>query len=235
MEQKVDAFLNRYVWYRDLDLWLRKNGARFHFGEKMNGLRYVFLCVLLSAAGVGGLWSLGPGEAVVGGTVLLLLPHFLVMYLNRQDNTKLLPELKLLYHGLEIQIRAGVYVTDALTEMYACVREKRLGKALVELAGDIVMHGNVEEALEELRCKFDNSYIDSLCMIVLQTLESGQAVELLSDLTEQIKDMEAAVFSKKKEALNRSITLYQLLILAAVLVIVLFACVTKMFASALHF
>ena len=72
-------------------------------------------------------------------------------------------------------------------------------------------------------------------MIVLQTLESGQAVELLSDLTEQIKDMEAAVFSKKKEALNRSTTLYQPLIFAAVLLIELFACVTNMFASALHF
>lgn len=235
MEEKADVFLQRYVWYRDLDRWLRRNGAEFHFGKKMNGLRYVLLCVALFFAGFFGLWTLGPGEAVAGSMILFMLPYILVTWMNRRDNTKLLSECKLLYHGLEIQIRAGVYVTDALTEMYACVREERLEKALMELAGDIVMHGNIEKALEDFRGKFDNGYIDSLCMIVLQALESGQAVELLSDLTEQIKDMEAFEFSKKKEALNRSITLYQLLILAAVLVIVLYACVTKMFASALHF
>ena len=49
---------------------------------------------------------------------------------------------------------------------------------------------------------FDNRYIDSLCIILLQALESGQVVELLGDIGEQIKDMEQSVLEKKKNALD---------------------------------
>jgi hypothetical protein len=72
-------------------------------------------------------------------------------------------------------------------------------------------------------------------MIILQAMESGQSVDLLSDLSEQIKDMEASVLSQKKEALDRSVTFYQLGILIAVMGVVLYACVTQMFAAATGF
>lgn len=74
--------------------------------------------------------------------------------------------------------------------------------------------------------------MDSLCIILLQALESGQAVELLGDIGEQIKDMEETVLKRRKSALDRSITFYQLGILAVVLAIALYACVTYMFGAA---
>ena len=74
--------------------------------------------------------------------------------------------------------------------------------------------------------------MDSLCITILQALESGQAVELLGDIGEQIKDMEETVLARKKAALERSITFYQLGILIAVLGIALYACVTYMFGAA---
>lgn len=235
MEKELNSYLEGFRWYHDLNVWLQKNGAKFHFGEKIDGLRYIILRFLLMIAGFLAFLNLGIGEACAAGVFLFLLPRFLVVYMNRRDNIRLLPELKLLYHGLEIQIRAGVYVSDALAECYGCVREKRIGNALLDLSGDLLMNGNMEEALSAFRNKFNNNHIDSLCIIVLQAMESGQAVELLGDLTEQIKDMEAAVLSKQKDALDRSITLYQLFILAAVLAIVLYACVTQMFDAAIHF
>ncbi len=157
------------------------------------------------------------------------------MYLNGRDNEKLLPELKLVYHALEIQIRAGVYVTDALAECYGSVQQERLRSALLELAGDIVMKADIYEALDRFQGKFDNRYIDSLCITILQALESGQALELLGDIGEQIKDMEETVLERKKAALDRSITFYQLGVLAVVLGIALYACVTYMFGAAAGF
>lgn len=47
--------------------------------------------------------------------------------------------------------------------------------------------------------------------------------------------MEAAVLSQKKEALDRSVTFYQLGILVAVMGVLLYACVTQMFAAAKGF
>jgi pilus assembly protein TadC len=115
------------------------------------------------------------------------------------------------------------------------VQQERLRSALLELAGDIVMKADIYEALDRFQGKFDNRYIDSLCITILQALESGQALELLGDIGEQIKDMEETVLERKKAALDRSITFYQLGVLAVVLGIALYACVTYMFGAAAGF
>ena len=222
------------TWYQKTERWLTKSGAAYHFGNWITPVW--FLTVRLIAGGMG----LIIGNAfltvlgVVAALLFFLLPGWLISYLNKKDNERMLPQIRLLYHGLEIQIRAGVYVTDALAECYGCVQEKRLKQALLDMAGDIVMKADIYKSLESFQGKFDNRHIDALCITILQALESGQAVELLTDLAEQIKDMELTVLNRKKAALDRSITFYQLGILAAVLGVVLYACVTQMFQTAIH-
>lgn len=126
-------------------------------------------------------------------------------------------------------------MTDALAECYGNVQEKRLRAALLELAGDIVMRADIYDAINNFQEKFDNRHIDSLCIIVLQALESGQAVELLGDMGEQIKDMEGQVLERKKGKLDRSITFYQLCVLTVVLTIALYACMISMFTATAGF
>lgn len=222
-------------WYDRTQQWLKKNGASYHFGEWIGPLRFLLLRLGLGLSGLWAVSHVSVGYGVLAGAGLYCLPALLVPYLNKKDNLRMLPELKHLYHSLEIQTHAGVYVTDALAEVYGSVQEKRLKQALLDLAGDIVMRADLGEALERLQGKFDNSYIDSLCIIILQAMESGQSVDLLSDLSEQIKDMESAVMMRKKESLDRSVTFYQLGILVAIMGIVLYACVTQMFTAATRF
>ena len=223
------------AWYGRTQAWLTRNGAKFHAGKSIGPMSFLAVRILLAAAGFGILTMMSPAYGVLGGAALFFLPSGLVLYLNSRDNLRMLPDLKHMYHSLEIQTRAGVFVTDALAELYGSVHEKRLKQALLELAGDLVMRSDLGQALEKFQGKFDNRYVDSLCMIILQAMESGQSVDLLSDLSEQIKDMEASVLSQKKEALDRSVTFYQLGILVAVMGVVLYACVTQMFAAATQF
>lgn len=220
------------TWYRRMEERLKRNGADFHYGKWINPAWYLLLQILLAIAGVLILGSISPGCGMLGAVLLFGIPDWLLVYLNKQDNVKMLPEIKLVYHALEIQIKAGVYVTDALAECYGCVREKRLQQALLELAGNLVMRADLYEALEDFQRKFDNRHIDALCITVLQACESGQAVELLHDIGEQLKDMEIAVVNSKKSSLDRSVTFYQLGILAAVLTVIIYACVNYMFSSA---
>ncbi|MBQ9488456.1 MAG: type II secretion system F family protein [Lachnospiraceae bacterium] len=223
------------AWYERTKQWLIRNGASYHFGEKIGPMGFLLLRILLGITGLLVFFLLAPSYGILAGTVLFFLPSGLVLYMNGKDNIKMLPDLKHMYHSLEIQTRAGVFVTDAMAELYWSVRERRLKQALLELAGDLVMRSDLGDALERFQKKFDNRYVDSLCMIILQAMESGQSVDLLSDLSEQIKDMEASVLSQKKEALDRSVTFYQLGILIAVMGVVLYACVTQMFAAATGF
>lgn len=222
-------------WYHSMEAKLRKKGATFHFGKWIQPGSYLAMCLVLAAAGftIGIPFSWGYGVAF--GIIGYMLPELLMRYLNYRDNERMLPEIKLIYNGLEMQLQAGVYVTDALAEMYAGVQEMRLRQALLDLAGAVTMKADVYEALNCFQQSFDNRYIDALCITLIQAMESGQAVELLRDIAEQVKDMEVSVMGRKKAALDRSVTFYQLGILAAVLGIVLYACVTQMFTSALSF
>ncbi len=222
-------------WYLRKQRWLIQNGAPFHFGKRIEPARYLAGSILLGALGMGCFFPVSPGWGVLAMGALGFLPRLLLEHLNRKDNERMLPEIKLVYHALEIQIQAGVYVTDALAECYGSVRERRLRQALLDLAGDIVMKADIYDALARFQSKFDNRYIDALCITVLQALESGQAVELLSDIGEQIKDMETSLLEHKKGSLDRSITFYQLGILLAVLGVTLYACVSHMFSTALPF
>ena len=219
-------------WYMRTKLWLDKNGSAYHYGSWLDPGRYLALRIAFSLLGLLLVSTVSREVGVIVAVLLFFLPGMLLVYLNGRDNERLLPELKLVYHALEIQIRAGVYVTDALAECYGSVREPRLREALLALAGDIVMKADIFDALERFQGKFDNRYVDALCITLLQALESGQALELLGDIGEQIKDMEHAVLERKKASLDRNITFYPLGVLAVVLGIALYACVTYLFSAA---
>lgn len=221
--------------YRKLEGWLLKNGAAYHYGKWVEPVRFVVLCLLAGLIGACVCSSFGLIYSLAAIPLLGFLPVWLLLWMNRRDNERLLPELKLVYHALEIQIQAGVYVTDALAECYGNVQEKRLRQALLELAGDIVMKADVSDSLEKFQGKFNNSYVDSLCITVLQALESGQAVELLRDIGEQVKDMEAAVLERKKASLDRRLTFCQLGVLTVVLSVALYLCVSYMFGAVISF
>lgn len=231
--QEIRQYTKHNKWimlnYQKINTYLRQNGASFHFGSWINPIR--FMAIRFIVAGMGLLIGIDKGVLLgIGfGFFFYYMPIILLKYMNNKDNENLLPEIKLVYNALAMQIRAGVYVTDALSECYGSVREKRLRTALLSLSGDIVMKANIDDALERFQDSFDNSYIDSLCITIQQAMESGQAVELLADIGEQIKDMEAMVLNRKKGALDRSITFYQLGILAAVMAVVLYSCITHVF------
>ena len=222
-------------WYRSTEARLCKNGAAFHFGKWIGPGSFLALCLALAGAGFTLGIQLTLFYGVFFGVTGCFLPELLMKYLNYRDNERMLPEIKLIYNGLEMQLQAGVYVTDALAECYAGVQEPRLRQALLDLAGAVTMKADVYDALLRFQQSFDNRYIDALCITLIQAMESGQAVELLRDIAEQVRDMEVSVMGRRKAALDRSVTFYQLGILAAVLGVVLYACVTQMFASALNF
>ena len=234
---ELSGFLKRrrhaVAWYGRKTEWLTRHGAAFHYGRKIEPVGYLAAKLIL---GVLGMAVVVPVSAVGGaalGIFLYALPDILLLYLDKKDNEQLLPELRLVYHALEVQLRAGIYLTDALTECYGSVETARLRGALLDLAGEIVLKADVHEALERFQGKFDNRYIDSLCLILFQALESGQAIELLRDIGEQLKDMEQTVLEKRKSALDRRVTFYQLIILASVLTIALYACIVHMMSAAL--
>ena len=221
--------------YDKWDTFLTANGARFHYGNWINPVSYTALCVVAGFCGfMIGTWS-GFWLGCVGAFVGTFLPGILLEYLNKRDNEQMLTELDMLYSALSIQIRAGVYVSDALMECYSSVSHPRLQAGLQDLCSDLVVNAELGRALEGLQRKFNNKYIDTLCITIMQACESGQAVELLGDIAEQIKDMEVLIQQKKKDQLDRSTTFYQLGVFVISMGLTLYLCISNMFSAALFF
>lgn len=226
---------NGLLDYNRLKGFLDRNGAEFHFGKWIGPINYTAIRLVLGGLGMllGSFHEIWLG--VILAVLFFVLPDMMLTWINGRDNEQMLPELKLVYNAIAMQVKSGVHVTDALAECYGSVQQGRLREALHTLSGDIVMQADVEKALERFQGRFENRYVDALCIAVLQALESGQAVDILSDIAEQMKDMEVTIMSRKKSSLDRSITFYQLGILSAILVVVLYACVTHMMAAAVGF
>lgn len=219
---------------REIEVFLTKNGARYHYGRSITWIGLVCISIFLSLTGFFVGERIGIAVAIVFCVILGAGPWIMLPILNQNDNERLLPDLQMIYHALAMQIKAGVYVTDALSECYTSVREIRLREALIDLGSDIVMKSDLFSALEKFQSKFDNRYIDSLCITILQSMESGQATSLLSDLADQVRDMEKAVLEKRKGRLDRSLTFYQLGMLACILAVALYACVNYMLLAAIN-
>lgn len=148
-----------------------------------------------------------------------------------KDNDSLTPQIQTLYSLLQVQIHAGVPMIDALTESYLSFPPGRLRNALNDFTISIYFNGSFDKSLRELNAKFDNGFIDSLCIILLQARESGQAMELLRDISQQITDMQASLQLKKKEKLNRITTFCLMGIMGAMIGVALYAAITQMYAS----
>lgn len=102
------------LWdYEKWEEFLRVNGAAYHYGKWINPVSYLTLCLVTAGAGflIGLAWGLPVG--IAGAALAAFLPGILLERMNRRDNEAMLTELNLVYNALAIQIRAGVYVTDA--------------------------------------------------------------------------------------------------------------------------
>lgn len=222
--------MNKGLWnYEKVNKYLLQNGASLHYGARVSPVSFLVTKIITCMVGLYLGCYINGFVGVVLMIVFFSLPNYLLEVMNKRDNETMLPELSLMFNVLSLQIKAGVYVTDALSECYGSIHGKRLRYALFELSGDIVMNADMDDALESFQGKFDNQYIDSLCIIILQAMESGQAVALFGDIAEQINEMELRMLHRRKLSLDRSITFYQLAIFTAVMIAALYACINTMF------
>lgn len=221
--------------YEKTSKFLRANGAIQHFGTWMEPIK--FMVMKFAAALVLFVLTLSIGWPAAAAAAILgfQMPNLLLIYMNRQDNYNMMPQIQTLYSTLTVQIKAGVYVTDAIAESYRGMEKGRIRTALEEFSVELYMKNSFDDCVQNFNSKFSNNFIDSLCIILLQAQESGKAVELLHDMTEQLKDMKEASLLRKKEQLERTSTFGVLGELAVALAIIIYACFISMMDTANKF
>lgn len=237
--RRQSAFLRSLLYgkeetrYKRTRRFLSGYGADFMLKRETDPVLYMLARILLGIllfgmALAGGQAGLSP-VFFTGG--YMLIPAVLRLS-NKSDNKMILTDLKAVYNTLAIKTEAGVFFTDSLAECRHVVKNPRLKAAFMELNTEIIVKNDIARSILAFNNKFHNQYIDSFCIFMEQALESGQTLQALSDMADQLDDIQKAIHAAEKEKQNMQVMKVELMIFAMVLAIIAYYVVYMMSAIA---
>lgn len=224
-----------YFSHSKIEEYLNKNGATFMFANITPAnfiLTKIMFALLLGLIGVTENMLL---LAIALATLGFFLPDIAINVSNSEDNNKILLDLKRVYDTLRIQTKAGVFLTSALAECYLVAKNKRFKQALLELNNEIISKNDIETSMEKFNSKFNNPYINTFCIVIKQSLSSGKTVQILDDLSAQIKDIQQAIAIKEAEKVKSKLSMLQFAIYIGVIAIIVYGIFAELMSSLIQF
>lgn len=224
-----------YFNYDRLSVFLTRSGIDFWYQNKINPINYIVYKILISVLMLLIGIKVNIYFSIPLGILGFMAPDILIKNKNENDNEEMMQDIKKIYDTVKIQTKAGVFLTDSLVECYLVVKMPRLKAALLELSSNIVAKNDIESSIDEFNQRFKNSYIDTFCIILKQSLESGKRAQILEDISTQLVNVQHAINMKEKESLDRKIGFIQLCIFAGITVIAIYAMGMEFYQSILKF
>lgn len=222
LESSVEQLKGKEKWYENRKVYLSRIGINYRLGKELMPEEYLLL-QLLSGGVCGLLGLLLFGFAgILGLPIGFFLPGVLFESMNERDNKRILNEVKGIYDTIQIKTQGGMFLTSAITECYRNTRNERLKKALLEMSGQIIAKNNLTETIDEFNMKFKNKYIDNLCIILKQSLDSGKTVEIMESIQDQLSDIQEAVNLQMRNRLESRVMLEMVLVFITLIFICVF-------------
>lgn len=221
----MKQFWNRCI--EELEAFLKERGA----STLQELLMYRSVWHFLISSGVAGFLGCVIGvrfhwlAGLMGFVAGIFLPAVILWMSNERDNEIILKDLKWLYETITVQLQAGLHIQQALSESEGLMKNKRLRVALHSLTEQLVNGGDLNASLTSFERSFCNRYITSFSLILRQMQDSGYAVKLLEDIRLQIEEMERVQLSRKKEALEMRLQMFQMLLFIGILALVMQGCI----------
>lgn len=219
-----------YLSYERLEKYLKQ------MGKEETPTKYIMIKVGFSLA----FMLIGLREEniliILGlGILGFFIPDYTVKRGNDRDNEEMIMDIKLVYDTLRIQTKAGVFINKAISECYLIVSNERLKEGLLMLSSKLNKDNDIELALDEFKSRFKNPYIDTFCIVIQQSLESGQTIQILEDLSEQINDLEEAMYIRKEDQVEGKLSRQQFFIFIGVIMIAIYGMGISIISSVSQF
>lgn len=200
--------------------FLKSHGMEHFIGFKMPPVMFWFISVFCGVFCLILCRTFGMGGGIFQCFIFLqgvLLPAILLCISNENDNGNMLKDIKNLFEMLKIQIHAGIYMVDALENCCTEITNKRLLRSLNRLLDEIYMSRDVTKSLENFSESFCNQHIDTLAVILQQSMETGYSKEYLDSAFEQVLDVEQAIYIKTEQSVERTVQVMQVLFMAGII------------------
>lgn len=202
--------------------FLKQNGIYFAYKEKITPDEYGPLRIMIGLLVGICLAMFEPLLAVPGFLLGYLIPPQLIKQGNDSDNESMLESIKDIYDILKIQTRNNVHISTALYECYLWAKHPRLKQALYELTMEIQSNGDIMTAIQDFREKFNNPYLESLAVSIKQSLETGKAAQIFSDVSKQIDAIDEAILLREEARVERINMIVMTLVYASVIAVIIY-------------
>ena len=224
MLASTGSYMERIGKYENTKLFLSQYGANFMMGRYVAPEEYGLMNLMLAAiGGLFGVLNYGFIGMVLGALFGFYLLKILLIISNHADNEKILYDMKGIYDTLKMKTEGGMFLTSSLQECYKIARNRRLKAALYEMQSEMIAKSDIADAVEKFNVKFKNKQIDTFCVIIRQSLESGKTVEILRDMSDQLTETQKAINIKVKGRLETQISAIQMMIYVGLLVLIVYS------------
>lgn len=215
--------------YRKLQIYLSKTGVNYMMKRVIDPIEFLLVKYSITIAlGFVGFVI----YRVVGMLIGIILGYnFLsVMFSisNGKDNDSILADIRSIYETLKIKTESGVFLTQSIRQCYKVVENKRLKDALLTLSSELSTTNNIKNAVDTFQMKFKNRYIDQLCVTIRQSYESGSTINSITDISNNLINMQKTIEIAEKGKLETDILISQVLLLCEILMVILYTVLTQM-------
>ena len=230
LENKMRKNRKGYFNYFAIEEKLKKKGAYYLFKEDMNPAFYMIVKILFS------LVFLITALTFTRNIILLLITALIGFFIfdlllniaNNSDNTEMLTDLKEMVDILQIQTNAGIHLSESLISCYRAVSNKRLKYELLKLVNNVLLNNDIVNSIDEFNERFDNEYIDVICVMIKQSQDSGFSIQIMQDISKQLAGLQKTINLKKQEKLDRSIQYIELAIFIGLLAVCIYVMGTEL-------
>ena len=222
-----------------IEEFLNETGSKFYFSS-IGAFEFMMIkcgCALLFfivGLSIPEKMTYGLMAGFIGALIGFFGFDWLLSFINSIDNDEMLDDIKAIFDTLRVQTKAGVFLSNSLSECYMIVSNKRLKAALLDATNEIIIKNDIRTAVKQLNQKFSNQYIDTLCITIMQSMESGKSVQILEDLSKQIADMQETINIKEQERLNARVQILEMCIFVGLIgsiIFVLFMSMAESFSN----
>lgn len=232
VNKQLKEIKSSFFDYENTERFLKANGAYYHYGKSINPIRFLILRIILASIlfvpSIRLHWLIAVVLALVG----FQIPVWWILIKNKKDNDRMLLQIKNLYMSLVIQIQAGGNISHIMSVIYEKMPRGRLRTALEEMKRELFLMKDFDVALDQFNRKFNNTSINSLCTILNQAQESGKAVELLLDMSEEIRGMKALQYKKHRKKFKQYMSFCYIGVMVGTMWVVICAFATELIEMA---
>lgn len=168
---------------------------------------------------------------VVGTIIGFFFPDINTKLENSEDDAKILKDIQNIFGYMQIYAKSNVYLTEMISNCYENTKNPRLKAALKELLNNLMSNTMTpQEAIDVFDSRFANKYIDNLCLILKQSLETSRSANMLENVSEYINSIQKAIDIKKKNRVDTVLALCTVALFAIIISISVYAPMTSMAA-----